>query len=565
MADPQLTVEEAAHRLGKPVSTVRRWVATGRLPGSKAGRQWLVNATAVPAQPMPVPASRAAAPSPSSVNLDQSLRQLERRDLRALWVPDILNHEDALGDRVTLLAAAATKLATPGPFEPMAVIEVPKTEFSTRPGADLALEDRLAFHGAVAACAPRIEALLNDAVYSARLSPDPDYLNKKGRDQWLAWRHETVRLIEAGYVWLVRTDLTGYFDNIEHRLLFADIDRVCPDPTIANALKRMLGQWAPVNARGIPQGPDVARTLGNLYLIPVDEQMVTGDWKYLRFLDDIHVLGRTRREVIEGTRALERECRRRGLSLNGSKTKLLHGTAAVESLTEPELDKAQYWLDVDAAPMARTELRKILRASLARAGALNERHALFSLYRLRILRDHTMIRTVLENIERLAPTVSAMTQYLYPFLARSRVTEGLLAYFRDADRNTSPFVSAWLLGGLLDRGGNLPDGIVQYAAKIARDRNQPTYHRAVAANVMALGRRPSDLTWLVASAKSEYDPSLVRGYVVALARVSQLDKGTESIIVARIPSLATTFGYLRGRKNMPSLVFPQFRAPILRP
>ena len=25
--------------------------------------------------------------------------------------------------------------------------------------------------------------------------------------------------------------------------------------------------------------------------------MVTGDWKYLRFLDDIHVLGRTRREV----------------------------------------------------------------------------------------------------------------------------------------------------------------------------------------------------------------------------------------------------------------------------
>ena len=77
----------------------------------------------------------------------------------------------------------------------------------------------------MASCAPRIESLLTDAVYSARLSSHARYLNKNGRDQWLAWRRETIRLIGEGYVWLVRTDLTSYFDSIEHRLLFADIDR----------------------------------------------------------------------------------------------------------------------------------------------------------------------------------------------------------------------------------------------------------------------------------------------------------------------------------------------------
>lgn len=117
---------------------------------------------------------------------------------------------------------------------------------------------------------------------------------------------EAIRLIqEDGYEWMVHTDVTSYFDSIEHQLLFADIDRVYPDRDVASALKRMVGDWAVLSGRGIPQGPDVSRALGNLYLIPIDEQMVTGGWKYLRFMDDIILLGRSRREVVEAVRALE--------------------------------------------------------------------------------------------------------------------------------------------------------------------------------------------------------------------------------------------------------------------
>ena len=72
-----------------------------------------------------------------------------------------------------------------------------------------------------------------------------------------------------------------------------------------------------------------------------------------------------------------------------------------------------------------------------------------------------------------------------------------------------------------------------------------------------------DLAWLNAAARSEYDPSLVRGYVVALARVSQLNRGVESVIVARTPSMATTFKYLAGLEACLSLVFQDYRAPIL--
>lgn len=562
MPDPHLTVEEAAGRLGKPVSTVRRWVSTGRLSGTKIGRQWLVDARAVPAPAGAGTTTRPPVAQPS-VDLERALTQLEYRDLRALWVPDILAYEDALADRVPLLASTATKLAGPGPFEPATIVEIPKSPFATRPGSDFALDDRLALHASVASFADRIERSLSDSVYSARLSTNARYLNLNGRDQWLAWRQETIRLINAGYSWMVKTDITSYFDNVEHRLLFADIDRVCPDRAVASALKRMLSEWALVPGRGIPQGPDVSRTLGNLYLIPVDEQMATGDWKYLRYLDDIHVLGRSRREVIEGVRALERECRRRGLGLAGHKTELLVGGEAIASLTDSALDEAQYWFNEDVKPLAANRLRQILRGSFARAGAVNDRHALFSLYRLRILRDHFMTRTVIRSVEQLAPHASAVAQYLHPFLGRKHVDDGLTSYFADPERNTSAFVSAWLLAAYLDRGALVPERITAYAAVICRDRNQPSYHRVIAANVMALARRPSDIAWLTASAKSEFDPMLIRGYVVALARVSQLTKDVENVVVGRTPRLATTTSYLRGRRDLHSLVFWDARAPLL--
>ncbi len=34
--------EEAARILGKPVETIRRWLRTGELKGSKVGRSWFV-------------------------------------------------------------------------------------------------------------------------------------------------------------------------------------------------------------------------------------------------------------------------------------------------------------------------------------------------------------------------------------------------------------------------------------------------------------------------------------------------------------------------------------------
>ena len=122
------------------------------------------------------------------------------------------------------------------------------------------------------------------------------YLLRNGRTLWLEWNEAVGEAIDDGFTWMVRTDITSYFDNIEHRLLFADLDGLNADPTVITALRECLASGPPPRT-GIPQGPDVCRLLGNLSLFAVDDVMTAGPWRYYRYLDDFKVLGSSRREV----------------------------------------------------------------------------------------------------------------------------------------------------------------------------------------------------------------------------------------------------------------------------
>jgi hypothetical protein len=77
---------------------------------------------------------------------------------------------------------------------------------------------------------------------------------------------------------------------------------------------------------------------------------------------------------------------------------------------------------------------------------------------------------------------------------------------------------------MIEQTGPLPNEWIAYARTVARDRNQPIYHRAVAANLLALGKRSADLHWLKEAIRYEFDPALLRAYLVALARVNGLVK-----------------------------------------
>ena len=545
-----LTVEEAAELLGVSVATIRRRAASGALAAIKSGKQWLIDVKELPTEPFRL--GQTISP-PAQVDLPKALSHLRSLDFSELWVPDILRYEDQVAAADQILALAARRFYGDPPGSAIEV-DVAKTPFFTRSAVIISLDDRIAYQAAVGALAQQASALTPESVFSARISSDPRYFLKKGTDMWLAWHKHVRDEIKSGKPWMIKTDLVSYFDHIPHSLLLDEVSSLNPDSKVTEAIRQMLAMWAVVPGIGIPQGPNASRLLGNIYLFPVDRSMIAAGYSYCRYMDDIRIIGQTRAEVTAGMRLLEIECRRRGLVVSPAKTELLSGEDALADGSHPDRDMARYFLGIGNLPEARHLLKGILWEALKDDGHLDASAARFSLWRLTMIRDRTILRTVIDHLQDLAPAATVVAAYLRHFLEKDYVVKGLAAFLSDPARCYSTYLVTWLFASMLEGRGRLPDEWIRHAERYCKDRNQPAYLRAIAASVFSRSGRPADAAWLKAEAMREWDPMLLRGYAVALHRANGLDERTAQFLASKSPMLGWTIDYLKDRQSLPSLL-----------
>jgi hypothetical protein len=287
----------------------------------------------------------------------------------------------------------------------------------------------------------------------------------------------------------------------------------------------------------------------------VDDVMLAENIDYWRYMDDVLIVAPTKAVAVKGMRVFERECRKRGLVISAHKTQLLSGADAVSAGSHPRLDDAQYLMDSRQEKKARTLLRKILNESLGQDGKVDVGGTTFSLWRLARLVDRVPLKKLLARLEDIGPVARVSSAYLRLFLALPEVEAGLSSYLTDPTRNTSAVTESWLFACMVEHPGTLPGSWINRARDVAQDRNGLTFHRALAANVMALAKQPADLTWIKSELRREYDPDMLRAYLVALARAGELDRSTASAAKSRTPSLAPTLDYLANRRVLPSLVW----------
>lgn len=555
-----LTVEEAAIRTGLSIATVRRRAGRGEITAQKSGKQWLIDGDKLSAGRRATRGSTAASPT---FDLHKALRHVTSKDLSELWVPDVLRFEDYLAASDVLLAGAADRLQDRD-ADPAIEVSIAKTPFFTRAAVLLTLEDRVAYQAAVASIAQKIDAALSPQVGSARLSKDDKYFLQRGQTAWQQWVKSVREEVRGGKRWMIKSDLTVYFDHVPHRLLLEEISALNPEPRLLPIIRKMLRSWASVPDLGLPQGPNASRVLANLYLLPVDRAMLNAGFSYYRYMDDFRVVASTKAEVVDGMRLLEQECRRRGLILSTAKTSLLEGDEALRDGQHPERDEAQYWSEMKKLQNERRSLRKILADSLREDGHIDVSGMRFSMWRLARIREYSVLRRILPRLEDLAPVASVVAAYLRFFVMRDYVVSGVADFLEDEKRANSSFLVTWLLAAMLERPGPapLPDRWTRIAERRVKDRNQPAYLRAVAAVVFARGRRPADLAWIKTEVAREYDPVLMRGYAVALYSADSLDKAIGRTLAAKSSVMANTVEYLSGRTTLPSLVYLEGSLPV---
>jgi len=98
------------------------------------------------------------------------------------------------------------------------------------------------------------------------------------------------------YRFVLRTDIQGYYEHIDHEVLLCQLDRIIPDRFVMNllsqALKRCVdrgGSYRDIR-RGIARGSPLSPILGALYLKQVDEWFAGQRLYYVRYMDDVLIM-----------------------------------------------------------------------------------------------------------------------------------------------------------------------------------------------------------------------------------------------------------------------------------
>ncbi len=123
-------------------------------------------------------------------------------------------------------------------------------------------------------------------------------------------------------------DISGFFDNIPHRVIMEAVAHEVADGNILRLVEKFLqagvmenGVFKPTKI-GTPQGGVVSPLLANITLNHLDWRLHEAGYRFARYADDFVVACRTRQQAEQALVLVEQVLTELGLSLSPEKTKI---------------------------------------------------------------------------------------------------------------------------------------------------------------------------------------------------------------------------------------------------
>ena len=137
---------------------------------------------------------------------------------------------------------------------------------------------------------------------------------------------KVVELHRDGFNHVVDADISGFFDNIPHRIILTGLRNVVADGNVLNLIERFLnagvmedGIIHPTTV-GTPQGGVLSPLLANIALNFLDWQLHDAGYRFVRYADDFVILCRSALQAQEARAQVERIVSDLGLTLSPEKT-----------------------------------------------------------------------------------------------------------------------------------------------------------------------------------------------------------------------------------------------------
>ena len=433
--------------------------------------------------------------SQDNLDLPKAFRRVDN-DRRDDAFPDIVGYRDykkGLDENLNILRERIKNFGKYKADLPLS-IDLPKRGFTLRPGLVPLIDDRITYQ----AIADLLSQHFNPepSVYSNKLAgQNSNQMFMQGVELWIAFQNKVEEYCYQ-YPFVVETDVTAYFDHINHDLMLSRISDLFSKSIDSDELKaikellhRMWGRWniGYIKNFGIPQINDASSFMANLYLDELDKWLLSNKLVYLRYVDDIRIFAPSEPQARKALAELIVKMREMGLYVASGKTKIKKASDVLGELTkgrnqirdiETEIDSS----DAERMNLAAEKLKSFFVQLVSEPQDFNDRLFRFCVNRFKRLQvtglgGDTHDRVILEVLMRLTTmpeSTDVFVDYLSLFTDNELIQVSVLD-FLESPYNIYPWQEMLLLK-LLVRVNLLPDLLLrakQYANSVIVTNKHP--------------------------------------------------------------------------------------------
>lgn len=291
---------------------------------------------------------------------------------------------------------------------------------------------------------------------------------------WPTFQSQSAELAkEAKYVLLA--DIADFYNQLyQHRIENA-LETATVDVNRAKNIEGFLNKVSARHSRGVPVGPMASIILAEACLIDVDSLLITRGWSHTRYVDDFRVFGQSYEECLNALHSLtDYLYTGHRLCLQSSKTRIrLVETFIERDLKDPErlaeqgkIDKLQALIDQlrditgytfnlddladsDVNDAVRDSLKEVFQTFVGEE-QISVGPIRYLLRRASSMRTRIIMRSLLENIEKLVPAFRDVAEYLIAVMPgdakyRRPIGDRLLEFADRSPYGRLPFIRTWLL------------------------------------------------------------------------------------------------------------------------
>jgi len=219
------------------------------------------------------------------------------------------------------------------PYKPLAdhKVYVPKPSTTLRTMSLMAVPDVIVYQALVNVIADQVHPYLvthenQHVLGNLYAGTGRRWMLRPWKEQYIRFVNSVERLYRAGNSWIASTDIVAFYDTIDHERLLSLVGKYCgEEQKFKNIFRECLAKWSAHNAnikmsRGIPQGSNASDFIANLFLYEIDREMIAHGYHYVRYVDDIRILGADKPTVQRGLILFDLELKRAGLVAQVTKT-----------------------------------------------------------------------------------------------------------------------------------------------------------------------------------------------------------------------------------------------------